>query len=451
MSEFHELRRKIPKEAEADLVVAGGGPAGTAAAICAARQGLRVVLVEGTGCLGGMGTNGLVSNWYSLSDGNELIVRGLFFEILCRLFDEGQLPPGTDPRSREWQANLHSGTGFNPEGLKRLLDRMCHEAGVEVRFCTRLIDADFRSGCIEGMITHGVEGYRYIPCRMAVDATGDAVLAHLCGAETVRAGKDTEHIMPPTLCAVLTDIDYGRFHRGLQQEMVHQALKDGFFSQQDRHVPGIFRTGKNTAIQNSGHIFGMDALDPASLSGGYRKGRELAAEYLEFARQYLDGCGEAQLVATAPLMGVRESRRIRGKYVLTYEDFCKRRHFADQVGIYNKAVDIHVYDTSDEQWERYCEEFEKMDRLGEGESYGLPYRILVSPGLKNLWVAGRCSSSDRKVNGAIRDQPACYILGEAAGMAAVQALESGETAESLDTDRLQDVLRAQGGHIPACP
>lgn len=442
------LQRTIPQDRKYDVIVAGGGPAGCAAAIRAARSGSSVLLVEGTGALGGMGSNGLVSNWYSLSDGERILTRGLFWEILERLQKAGFLPPTTDIHDPAWQQRLHGGTGFNPEGLKRILDIMCTEAGVEVRLCTRLIDVDLQGDRIAGLVLHNIQGYRHVPCETAVDATGDAVLSDLAGVPCRRAGRDTAHIMPPTLCATLVNIDFDRFNRREYERIVLEEVERGSFSQPDRHVPGIFRTGPNTAIQNAGHLFGMDALDAASLSSGYRNGRRLAEEYLKFARRCVPGCEEAVLTSTAPLMGVRESRCIRGAYELSYQDFRDRRHFDDQIGVYNKAVDIHVYDTSDEQWERYLSEYEKLDKLGTGESYGLPYRILYTPDISNLWVAGRCSSSDIKVNGAVRDQPACYLMGEAAGLAASTAVEKRIAAADLPVDTLREKLRAGGSFIP---
>lgn len=442
------LSRPTPVESSVDLIVCGGGPSGCAAAIAAARLGLRVVLLEATGALGGMGTQGLVSNWYSLSDGTRILTKGLFWEILTRLHGLGGLPPDKNPADPAWQKTLYAGTGFNPEKLKLLLDRMCREAGVEVRFETRVMDIDRKGPVLQGILTHSVEGCRYLPCRAAVDATGNAVLAELCDVPCRQAGRDTEKIMPPTLCGIVTGIDYSRFHRGLLQPSVEQAIEDGFFTQPDHHVPGLFRSGKQHATQNCGHLFGMDATSTASLSAGYAKGRELAQEYTEFARQYLDGCEEAELLTTAPLVGIRESRCVQGEVQLNYDDFTSRRHFQDEIGVYNKAVDIHVYDLSQEEYDRYYREYEEMDKLGVGESYGLPYGMLVPQGMDNVWVAGRCASSDVKVNGAIRDQPACMLLGEAAGSAVALSLRNQVTNKDVNTDQLRHLLRERGAWLP---
>lgn len=450
MESTYQFSRKIRQGTHYDLIVTGGGPSGCAAAIRAGRAGKRVLLVEATGALGGMGTNGLVSNWYSLSDGEQILPRGFFWELLLSLADLGALPPGVDPRSEDWQRKLHTGTGFNPELLKRLLDDLCLAAGVEIRFATRLVDVEMDGRRISGVVTHDVEGFTFVPCSMAIDATGDAILARLSGVPCREAGRDTPHIMPPTLCACLVDIDFSQFNRREYEKILQKAVVDNEFSQADRHVPGIFRTGANTAIQNAGHIFGMDALSAKSLSDGYISGRRFVSEYLKFANRRVPGCEQTVLVSTAALMGIRESRCIQGVYELSYDDFVSRRQFSDQIGVYNKAVDIHVYDTSDEQWERYIGEYEGQDKLGVGEHFGLPYRMLVAEGFENLWVVGRCASSDIKVNGSVRDQPACYIMGEAAGLAASIALDSDATSLSVDISSLQAGLRDGGSFIPEC-
>lgn len=447
-AETFRLERTIPLQRGYDLVVAGGGPAGCGAAIAAARLGARVLLVEASGCLGGMGTSALVSAWSHLSNGRQTVIGGLMLELVEAMYERGHIAPSYD-RSF-WTTRHDRGLGYDPEGYKRLLDQWCEEAGVEVRYFTKVIDAqaDASTGRVGGVVVHGVEGYAFVVAEAFVDATGDAVLADLCGVASRRAGRDTERIMPPTLCAVQTGIDYDVFERGLQQAAIDRAIEDGFFDHADRHLPGLFRSGPQHAIMNAGHLFGMDALDGASLSEGMRRGRALVAAYTEFFRRYVPGCEAMTLVATAALMGVRESRRVVGEYELDVDDYRARRHFHDQIAVYCKQVDVHVYDDSPEEYERYRRSFEERDVLAPGESYGIPYGVLVPRGWANLWVAGRCASSDVSVHGAIRDQPACVMMGQAAGTAAVQALRSGERADALDTRRLVESLRAQGAHLP---
>lgn len=444
--ETYTLQRSIPVEDGYDLVVCGGGPGGCGAAICAARLGAKVLLVEATGCLGGMGTSALVSAWSDLADGHRMIVGGLMAELVETLHRRGCYKPGIDPAL--WRQKLHVGFGFNAEGLKRLLDELCLAAGVTVRFFTKVIDADVTGKAVNGVILHDIEGYRYVRARTFVDATGDAVLSHLCGVDYREAGRDTPEIMAPTLCAAQAGVDSEAFDYGRQQEAVLRAVEEGFFSQPDRHVPGLFVNGPSTAIMNAGHLFGVNAVKARSLSDAMIRGRQLAEEYTRFFREYVPGCKNLQLVTTASLLGVRESRRIVGEYELDYEDFRARRSFPDQIGVYSKSVDIHVHDCSDAQWKRYKEEFETLDRPGPGEHYGLPYGILVPRESENLWVAGRCTSSDVKVHGAIRDQPACFLMGQAAGTAAVQSVRTGQPACALDTAALVETLRRQGAYLP---
>lgn len=443
------LERDIPVDERYDLLVAGGGPAGTTAAIAAAREGAHVMLVESTGALGGMGTNGLVSSWYCMGNNVHSMVGGLVVELCEALYDRGAITPGYGPE--RWQRTKR-GFGFDPEALKRLLDELCENAGVVVRYVTRVVDVDVSSdeGVVRGAILHNIEGFRYVPARAFIDATGDAVLSDLCGVPCREAGRDTERIMAPTLCARVDGIDYDRFDKyQAQQPAVDQAVDDGFFSQPDRHVPGLFRTGETSAILNAGHLFDTNALSISSLSQAYPWGRRLANEYVRFYGEYVDGCEEIRSLATANLLGVRESRRIVGEYELDWDDFCARRKFPDQIGIYCKQVDIHVYDTSQEEYERFLEEFKgDLGKPADGEYYGIPYGILVPKGWTNLWTAGRCVSTDVKVNGSLRDQPGCMLMGQAAGTAAAQHLETGEPACDLNTRTLVETLRERGANLP---
>ena len=454
MGTYH-LVRDILVEEGYDLVVAGGGPAGSAAAICAARLGARVLLVEATGCLGGTGTSGLVTAFDPMANGERMLVGGFMRELVEAMYERGALAPHVTPDF--WRTRFHCWTPFRAEGLKLLLDELVTEAGVEVRFFTRVIDADVdaQEGTVRGVIVNNVEGYRYIRAKTFVDATGDAVLTDLCGAPTREAGRDTPNIMPPTLCSLCAGVDWARAKSRTdvngpanQQALVEQAIADGHFSHRDRHVPGMFHAGDSVAMLNAGHVFNMDALRCRSLSDGMMRGRQLAQEYVAFFRKYVPGFENVEHVTTAAIMGIRESRRIVGEYELNYDDYLARRQFPDQIAVFNKAVDIHVYDDSEEQYARFSQEFRQSGRLQEGELFGLPYGILVPRGWHNLWVAGRCNSSDIQVHGSIRVMPSSAMMGQAAGTAAVQSIATGQPACDLDTAQLVATLRQNDAYLP---
>ena len=449
-----QWERTIPMETGYDVVVLGGGPAGTAAAVCAARLGARVLLIEATGCLGGMGTSGLVTAFDPMSDGKRMLVGGLMREIVETMYERGFLAPYVTPEC--WHTQFHRWVPFRAEGLKVVLDDILVDAGVETRFFTTLIDvdADPNTRLVRGVVVNNIEGHRYIAAKTFVDATGDAVLADLCGVPCREAGRDTPNIMPPTLCALCTGMNWERakenprdLNPAGQQSYLEQAIAEGDFTHRDRHLPGMFHAGKFVGFLNAGHVFHMDSLRTKSLSDGMMKGRKLVMEYIEFYRKHVPGFENVELVTTASLMGVRESRRIVGEYELSFDDYLGRRQFPDQIALFNKAVDIHVYDDSEEEYDRYYKEFHQTGRLGVGECLGIPYGVLVPRGWQNLWAAGRCVSADVRVHGSIRVQPAASMMGQAAGTAAVQSVRTGQPACKLDTAELIETLRRNKANL----
>lgn len=439
----YKLVREIPVEEGYDLVVAGGGPAGAAAAICAARLGAKVLLAEATGCLGGMGTSGLVTRFAYAADGEKMLSAGLLREICGILQERGFLKPGAT-RSN-WEKG---GAAYQPEGYKLVLDELAFKAGVEVRFFTRVIDADVdrKSGTVHGVVLHNIEGYHYIRARKFIDGTGDAALAALCGVACREAGRDTPKPMAPSLCSMVSNVDWKRFKN--QQEAVLQAVKDAFFTVPDTHVPGLFQTSETTGSMNAPHIFNLNALRCKSLSDGLMMGRKLAQEYIAFYRKYVPGCEKLEHVTTAALLGIRESRRIMGEYELNANDFMARRQFPDQIAVWHGAIDIHVHDASREDYKRYYDEFHTTGRMKKGECIGIPYGVLVPKGWKNLWVAGRPVSADIQVHGGIRVQSAAVTMGQAAGTAAVQSIKTRRIADELDIEQLVTTLRQAGAYLP---
>ena len=245
------------------------------------------------------------------------------------------------------------------------------------------------------------------------------------------------------------DQAYGADWRGIDKvkafskKQLLQAIEDGHFTQSDRFMPGMNKIGARSGALNGGHVFNLNGLDCRSLSDGMMFGRKLAVEYAEFFRKYVPGCENIELLTTAPVMGVRDSRRIVGEFELTVEDFSSARQFPDQIAVYNRPVDVHPTDTTEKEFQRFLKDFEGTHGLGEGDSIGVPYSILVPRGWSNLWVAGRCHSSDTKVHGSIRAQSAAYMMGQAAATAAMQSIRTGQPACDLDTSTLVETLATE--------
>jgi hypothetical protein len=453
-----KLTRELPVIEGYDVLVAGGGPAGSAAAICAARLGARVLLVEASGCLGGMCTAGLVTNFGPMSDGERPLVGGFTRELIETLYERDILGPDVTPKY--WMADYNRKIQFKPEGLKRVLDEYCVNAAVDILFFTRVVEAETEAHKVRGAIVANVEGLTFIRAKTFIDATGDAALAHAAGAPCLMAGRDWRHA-PATLCSLHGGMNWDdpayaggtkgsdKIHKRVKTEFLPKAIAEGHFSEPDPHIMGMKKIGYSVAALSAGQLFGVNGLSAKELSKAMIDGRKLALEYTEFYRKYVPGCEQLQLLTTAPLLGVRDTRRIIGEFELTIEDYVARREFPDQVAVYNRPPNVHPTDNSAAEFERHRREMEGDEvRLGRGECVGIPYGILVPKGFENLWVAGRCHSSDTMVHGSIRAQSAAYMMGEAAAAAAKQSLETGQPACDLDTQTLVETLRACGGYLP---
>ena len=340
-----------------------------------------------------------------------------------------------------------------------MLDEFAVNAGVDILFFTRVVDAMVEGRRVEGAIVANVEGLTFIRAKVFIDATGDAVLADACGAPCLVAGRDwpyrRRHFAPCTAASTGTILPMApapgmdKVHKQVKDEFLPKAIAAGHFSSPDLTIMGMKKIGYSVAALNAGQMFGVNGLSAWEVSQGMISGRKLAVEYAEFYREYVPGCEQIQLLTTAPLLGVRDTRRIIGEFELTMEDYSARRQFPDQVAVYNRPPNVHPTDASQEEAKRHRSQMdEDLVRLGRGECVGLPYSILVPKEWENLWVAGRCHSSDTMVHGSIRAQSAAYMMGEAAATAAKQSLDTGQPACDLDTLTLVETLRAHGGYLP---
>jgi len=431
------FQRAIPVRHEVDVFVAGGGPAGTAAAVSARTLGASVFLAEAHTCFGGMGTAARVPLFMPVSDGVHFLPGGFGARVIERL---------------KWESSLR-GPANDVEALKRVYDALMTESGAAFTFYTTLIGAETRSGRVTHVVCAAPGGLFAVRAKAYVDATGNGDLAVLSGAKFEK-GDDQGRLMPGTLCSVWSDIDWPTWYahqpKGPQPDgcMLEKAFADGVFTVQDEHLTGMYRLGERLGAGNIGHTFDVDGTDEVSLTKALVGGRKALMEYQRYYRQYLQGFEKMNLVATGSLLGVRETRRIVGDYVLTLDDYKRRATFPDEIGRYAYPIDNHPLRPGKDSYAQHRREFDEALRYKKGESYGIPYRSLIPRGLDNVLVAGRCVSADRMVHGSIRVMPGCFITGQAAGSAAALAAERGSSTRDVDIKDLQRRLKQLGGYLP---
>lgn len=433
-----------------DLIVAGGGPAGVAAAVAAARGGADTLLIEHTGCLGGMGTSGLVGAWCPFTDGKRLLHGGIGAEVVRRTtrqlacLESTEIPHGHIP--------------FDPEYLKLVLDELVRSAGVQVLFHTVVADAETEGRKLRRVTAANKSGIHKFEARCYIDCTGDGDLAGFAGAEFIEPQPD-EETMPGSLCFVLSNIDsysYTHVTRGTfggnPASPIWTIMADPRYADiESMHLTSNL-VGPATAAFNAGHLY-FDATDPESVTQAMFQGRKLANRLTEA----LHDCGgaafaAAHLAQTASLAGVRESHRIRGRYELTLADYRARRDFPDSIGRNCYYVDVHQGKHKQKQcrtyegWQAYMREMPNADwNCGPGESHGIPFRILQPEKLDNLLVAGRCVCCDKAVFGSLRVMPNAFTTGEAAGTAAALMIrDSIDDSGKLNIEELRTELIQNG-------
>jgi hypothetical protein len=239
---------------------------------------------------------------------------------------------------------------------------------------------------------------------------------------------------------------YGKWPLG-QDAKLKQAINDGVFTVKDSHLPGIWLNGRTQGGGNIGHAFGVDGTNERSITEALLRERKKLLEYEQYYKKYNTGFENMELAATGALLGIRETRRIIGDYVMTFEDYRKRASFDDEIGRYNNEVDIHASTADPEEQER-MKQLLGTTGYKEGESYGIPYRVLTPRSLENVLVAGRCISTDRYVHGSIRVMPGCFITGQATGAAAALAAKRQTSTRGIDVKELQQRLKDMGAFLP---
>ncbi|MDR1559505.1 MAG: FAD-dependent oxidoreductase [Clostridiales bacterium] len=439
--------RELPLYARYDVIVAGGGPAGCAAAIASAREGARTLLIEDSGALGGMGTIGLVPAWCPFTDQEKVIYRGVAWEVFESLKAE----------STYKNTDIVDWAPIDAETLKRVYDRLVTEAGAEVLFNTRICDVVMdenepeRLDCLVAANKRGLMAYR---ADMFVDCTGDADIIAFAGL-TFACGDEKGQTQPATHCFILSNIDEDAYLAGPELHMSKRdspvydiARSDKYPLVTDGHSCNNL-IGQGTVGFNAGHIWGVDSTNPESVSKALMHGRALAHEFHEGLKEFCPGVyADSFLVSTAPAIGIRESRRVIGEYTLSMDDYLRRRSFPDEIGRNAYFIDVHY--TEDKRAKVVSGELNEEDayaRYKPGESHGIPFRCLTPKGLVNVLTAGRNISCDHQILGSVRVMPPCLVTGQAAGTAAAMAAGLKTNVKGLAVDALRGQLRKNGAYF----
>ncbi len=450
---------------EYDVVVIGGGPAGSVASIAAAREGARVACVERYGFLGGTLTAAMVAPIMGFHAGEEQVVRGIPQEIVDRLIALGA-SPGHVPDPIDF---CYTVTPFDYEGLKRVYLEMAVEAGVDLWLHSVFLEAAAPGGRVESVRVWQKDGIKELRAPIFVDASGDADLAVSAGFPVVVGRESDGQTQPMTLMFRLGGVDWDAVMAYLSthdEEIQHgQGLHERIEIEWLRGLPlrgfagftalvaaarergewtvprdrllvfeGV-RSGE--AVVNTTRVLGRLGTIGRELALAEVEGRRQAYEVVDFMGRHLPGFAGAYLVETPAQIGVRETRRIVGEYVLTQEDILAGRKFPDVIACGAYPIDIHD-PTSARLVAR---------RLPPGEYYTIPYRSLLPVGGVNVIAAGRCISASHEAFAAFRVSAIVMAIAQAAGTAAALAQRSGISPADLAVATLQRRLRERGAFL----
>ena len=436
-----------------DVIVAGGGMSGVAAAVAAARRGMKTLLVEQLSMLGGLGTSGLMTM--------VMTSRQWFYGIGREIMDDLKVR-GQARRIDDYPVKDYERIPFDAESMKRKLDDIVTESGAQVLLYAKITGVDLQDGCIRALHVSGPAGNFTLEGSVFIDATGDGMLCYYAG-EDFDLGDERGNTQAPTMTAYYAGVDFDRYEAFLKtyengpaipkvnmiHDLVPRAVADGVLSVCDLHHPGIFRISPcfNVGVMNAGHIYGADCLTPEGLTRATMAGRKMAEEYLNFYRRYVPGFENAYMTNTCSYLGLRETRRIRGRYVTTFADKAAYRKFDDAVMRFDggAVTDVHASSADKKAYDNYYKLFTAArSTVREDDWAELPYRSLLPAKTKNLLMAGRCLSADREVQGQLRIMGYCFMMGQAVGEAAALAVQGGVMPCGVNVKELQSRLKESG-------
>lgn len=436
-----------------DIVVVGGGPAGINAAIAAGRKNKNVLLIERHGFLGGMSTIASVYPWmtFHTEDGKQ-VIKGIAEEIVQRLKDLGASPG----HLRDTCGFVYSVTPYDPEVYKVLAVEMLVEAGVELLVHSFVDHVNVENGRIQSLEISSKSGRQTISADMFIDTSGDADVAFLSGATTLKGRDEDQKTQPLTMKFRMRGVDLEKVKEQMIQNPENFFPKTPFSELQDiplTAVQGFYKEWKEANVPinrdqvlffagpaqdevlvNMTRVQDLDATKIEDLTQAEFEGRKQVLMVADFLKKWIPGFEKASISSTGTQIGVRESRRIKGNYILTKEDVIAGRKFDDVIAKSGYPIDIHAPSGNGMQiaWVE-----------GDG-SFDIPYGCLVPEGVDNLLVAGRCMSASHEALATTRLTPSAMATGQAAGTAAALALTTHTTPANINVKELQNQLLNDG-------
>lgn len=412
-----------------DLIVVGGGFAGTCAAIEAARSGADVLLVDKYNCLGGAAANCLVfpfmKYWSNDPETNEKIILSgnIFSEIISELDNFG----GALSADKQ---------DFDDEALKLILNRMCIKYGVKLLFNTVVSEVVMNNGKIEYVKAIGKSKALELYADYFIDATGDGELSYLCGCD-YQLGRENDNLCQPmTLCFRVGGINKAKWAQnlGLINEVYKEFQAKGLIKNPRENVLSFDTLHDGVIHFNTTRIIKLNPTDPFDVTKAEIEAREQVYEVFNFLKENIEGFENSRILSTALQIGIRESRMIKGEYTLTQEDLLSLARFDDAVAVANYDIDIHSPDGSGTSHHYFR----------KGEWYQIPYRCLLPVGVENMLVAGRCISATHEAQASFRIMPYVAEIGHAAGAAVSLAVKDNKAVRDIDIKELQGKLKAEG-------
>ncbi len=437
-----EPARRTPVLGEYEVVVLGGGPAGIAAATAAARAGRSTLLVERYGFLGGMGTAAGVTNFCGLHANVHgdirQVVHGVADDLLQRIAALGGL---NAPHALFGKTVAQA---YDTAAYKIAADDLLASAGVQVLFHAVAAGVVMESAeRVQALLVETKSGRRAVPGRAFIDCSGDGDLAAWAGARYEK-GDGAGHMLYPSTMFRINGVDPQRAGKAWETIPGLMAQAEAAGRWRFPRKGAIVRPQKSgiewrvnlTQLANADGD-AMDGTDALELSAAETLGRRQIASVAGFLKE-VPGFEASYIVDIAPQVGIRETRRVQGHYMLTERDVLDCASFNDTVGVNGWPLELHLKGDVEFRW----------PKIPESRGFNhLPYRMVVPPGFDNLWVAGRCASMTHEAQSAARVTGACFVMGQAAGAAAHLALDAGCAASQVDVTALQARLEAGGAYL----